>query len=105
MLTKPLVLLPGAEQSLQPAHRKPCPFRDSRLRSETLGKLQSIRDLASTSRPRGREALSQKSALQRELIEVNQIIQEMIALLRIEAGRYSISIRSDLTKGPRRAKL
>ena len=41
--------------------------------------------------------LFKKGALQRELIEVNQIIQEMIALLRIEAARYSITIHSELT--------
>jgi signal transduction histidine kinase len=43
--------------------------------------------------------LFKKGALQRELIEVNQTIQEMIALLRIEAARYSITIHSDLTNG------
>jgi PAS domain S-box-containing protein len=43
--------------------------------------------------------LFKKGALQRELIEVNQTIQEMIALLRIEAARYSITIHSDLTDG------
>jgi len=43
--------------------------------------------------------LFKKGALQRELIEVNQIIQEMIALLRIEAARYSITIQSELTNG------
>ena len=43
--------------------------------------------------------LFKKGALQRELIEVNQIIQEMIALLRIEAERYSITIHSELTDG------
>jgi PAS domain S-box-containing protein len=43
--------------------------------------------------------LFKKGALQRELIEVNQIIQEMIALLRIEAERYSITIHSELANG------
>src|SRR4051812_12766023 len=41
--------------------------------------------------------LFKKGALQRELIDVNQIIKEMIALLRIEATRYSITIHSQLT--------
>ena len=36
-------------------------------------------------------SLFKKGALQRESIEVNQVIQEMIALLRIEAARYSIT--------------
>ena len=31
---------------------------------------------------------------------MNQIIQEMIALLRIEAARYSITIHSELTNRP-----
>jgi PAS domain S-box-containing protein len=43
--------------------------------------------------------LFKKGALQRELIEVNQVIQEMIALLRIEAARYPITIHSELTNG------
>jgi signal transduction histidine kinase len=40
--------------------------------------------------------LFKKSALQRELIEVNQVVQEMIGLFRIEAARYPITIRSEL---------
>jgi PAS domain S-box-containing protein len=44
-------------------------------------------------------SLFKKGPLQQELIEVNQIIQEMIALLRTEAARYSIAIRSELTNG------
>jgi PAS domain S-box-containing protein len=44
-------------------------------------------------------SLFKKGPLQRESIEVNQVIQEMIALLRIEAARYSITIHSDLTNG------
>jgi PAS domain S-box-containing protein len=43
--------------------------------------------------------LFNKGALQRELIEVNQVIQEMIALLGNEAGRHSITIHSELTNG------
>jgi len=43
--------------------------------------------------------LFKKGTLQRELIEVNQVIQEMISLLRIEAARYSIAIHSELSDG------
>jgi PAS domain S-box-containing protein len=43
--------------------------------------------------------LFKKAAFQRELIEINQVIQEMIALLHSEAARYSITIRSELTNG------
>jgi PAS domain S-box-containing protein len=43
--------------------------------------------------------LFKKGALQRELIEVNQTVQEMIALLRSEAARYSITIHRELTNG------
>jgi PAS domain S-box-containing protein len=37
-----------------------------------------------------------KGASQRELLDVNEIVQEMIVLLHNEASRYSISIRSEL---------
>jgi C4-dicarboxylate-specific signal transduction histidine kinase len=37
-----------------------------------------------------------KNARQRELVDVNQLIREMIVLLRSEANRYSISIRTEL---------
>ena len=40
--------------------------------------------------------LFKKVAPQRERIDVNELIREMIVLLRNEAARYSISIRSDL---------
>jgi PAS domain S-box-containing protein len=40
--------------------------------------------------------LFKKVAQQRELVDVNELIREMIVLLRNEAARYSISIRSDL---------
>jgi PAS domain S-box-containing protein len=42
--------------------------------------------------------LFKKGALQHELVDVNQLIREMIVLLRNEAVRYSISIRSDLAE-------
>jgi signal transduction histidine kinase len=41
-------------------------------------------------------SLFQKGPLQRESLDVNGIIEEMIALLRNEASRYSISISSEL---------
>ena len=42
--------------------------------------------------------LFKKGALQRELVDVNVLIQEMIVMLRSEANRYSISIRIDLAE-------
>jgi PAS domain S-box-containing protein len=43
--------------------------------------------------------LFKKDALQRELVDVNELIREMIVLLRSEASRYSISIRTELAEG------
>ena len=40
--------------------------------------------------------LFQKSTPERELVDVNEVIREMIVLLRGEATRYSISIRTEL---------
>jgi PAS domain S-box-containing protein len=42
--------------------------------------------------------LFKKGALQRELVDVNEVIREMIVLLRGEANRYSISIRIELAE-------
>jgi PAS domain S-box-containing protein len=42
--------------------------------------------------------LFKKGALQRELVDVNDVIREMIVLLRGEATRYSISIRIELAE-------
>ncbi len=42
--------------------------------------------------------LFKKNALQRELVDVNEVIREMIVLLRSEANRYSISIRIELAE-------
>ena len=42
--------------------------------------------------------LFKKGGLQREVIDVNELIREMIVLLRNEAARYSISIGSDLAE-------
>src|SRR6202171_38554 len=44
-------------------------------------------------------SLFKKGALQRELVDVNELIGEMIVLLRSEASRYSISIRTELAEG------
>jgi C4-dicarboxylate-specific signal transduction histidine kinase len=40
--------------------------------------------------------LFKKGAPQRELVDVNEVIREMIVLLRGEATRYSISVRAEL---------
>jgi PAS domain S-box-containing protein len=42
--------------------------------------------------------LFKKGVLQRELVDVNELIQEMIVLLRGEVNRYSISIRTELAE-------
>ena len=42
--------------------------------------------------------LFKKGLSQREAVDINEIIQEMIALLRSEASRYSISIKHELTR-------
>src|ERR1700730_2123007 len=42
--------------------------------------------------------LFKKGALQREPVDVNEVIREMIVLLRSEANRYSISIRIELAE-------
>jgi len=41
-------------------------------------------------------SLYKKSAPQRELVDVNGIIQEMLALLKGEADRYSVAVRAEL---------
>jgi PAS domain S-box-containing protein len=43
-------------------------------------------------------SLFKKGALQRELVDVNEVIREMIVLLRSEADRYAISIRIELAE-------
>ena len=40
--------------------------------------------------------LFKKGTLERELVDVNELVQEMIVLLRSEATRHSISVRTDL---------
>src|SRR6266849_3450216 len=44
--------------------------------------------------------LFKKGAPQRELVDVNEVIREMIVLLRSEATRYSISVRTELAADP-----
>src|SRR5580692_5444913 len=44
-------------------------------------------------------SLFKKGALQRELVDVNELIGDMIVLLRSEANRYSISIGTKLAEG------
>jgi PAS domain S-box-containing protein len=43
-------------------------------------------------------SLFKKGALQRELVDINELIREMVVLLRSEAIRYSISIRTELAE-------
>ena len=42
--------------------------------------------------------LFKKGALQRQFVDVNELIREMIILLRSEASRYAISIRTELAE-------
>jgi PAS domain S-box-containing protein len=42
--------------------------------------------------------LFKKDALQRDFLDVNELIREMIVLLRSEANRYSLSIRTELAE-------
>src|ERR1700738_1989245 len=42
--------------------------------------------------------LFKKGSLQRELVDVNELAREMVILLRSEANRYSISIRTELAE-------
>jgi C4-dicarboxylate-specific signal transduction histidine kinase len=43
-------------------------------------------------------SLFKKDSPQRELVDVNELVREMIVLLRSEANRYSISIRTELAE-------
>jgi len=40
--------------------------------------------------------LFRRELLQRELVDVNELVREWLSLLRSEANRYSISIRTEL---------
>jgi PAS domain S-box-containing protein len=56
-----------------------------------------IKDVNRASEITGRiRSLFKKGEPQRELVDVNEVIREMIALLSGEAGRYSISIHTEL---------
>jgi C4-dicarboxylate-specific signal transduction histidine kinase len=46
----------------------------------------------------GISALYKKDGPQRELVDVNELVREMIVLLRSEVNRYSISIRTELAE-------
>jgi signal transduction histidine kinase/HAMP domain-containing protein len=70
--------------------------------------LQEARDAASRIVKDARRAadiisrirfLFQKGASEREAVDVNEVIREMIVLLRNEADRHSVSIRTDLVRG------
>jgi signal transduction histidine kinase len=57
-----------------------------------------VKDVARASEIIGRvRSLFKKDSLQREEVDINELIQEMIALLRGEASRHSISVHSDLS--------
>jgi PAS domain S-box-containing protein len=57
-----------------------------------------VKDVARASEIIGRvRSLFKKDSLQQEEVEINELIQEMIALLRGEASRHSISIHSDFS--------
>jgi PAS domain S-box-containing protein len=43
-------------------------------------------------------SLFKKETLQRELVDVNQVIREMVVLLNSDAARYSISMRTELSE-------
>jgi PAS domain S-box-containing protein len=67
--------------------------------------IQEARDAAIRSAKDGTRAaeiisrirlLFKKGITERELVDVNEVIREMIVLLRSEATRYSVSIRTDL---------
>ena len=44
-------------------------------------------------------SLFRKGPSQRDLVDVNEVIREMAAMLSNEASRYSVTIRTDLTEG------
>jgi signal transduction histidine kinase len=69
---------PDMEEAREAASRM---IKDATRAAETINSISS---------------LFKKGAPQRELVDVGELIQEMIVLLRSEANRYSISIRTDL---------
>jgi signal transduction histidine kinase len=69
---------PNVEEARQAASRT---IHDVRRAAESIDRARS---------------LFKKGELHRESLDVNEIIREMIGLLRSEAGRKSISIRTEL---------
>jgi C4-dicarboxylate-specific signal transduction histidine kinase len=72
---------PDWEEARQAASRV---VKDATRASEIISRIRS---------------LFKKGTQQRELVDVNEIIREMIVLLRSEATRYSISMRVELSGG------
>jgi PAS domain S-box-containing protein len=70
--------LPDLEEARQAASRV---SEDLRRASDIIGRIR---------------LLFKKSAPERKLVDVNEVIREMIVLLRDEANRFSISIRPDV---------
>jgi len=61
---------------------------------------RTIKDTSRAAEIVGRvRQLFKKGAPQRQLVDVNEVIREMVGLLRGEAARYSISIRTGLAAG------
>jgi C4-dicarboxylate-specific signal transduction histidine kinase len=65
--------------------------------SEAASRL--VNDVARAADIIGRiSSLFKKDAPQREFVDVNELVREMIVLLRSEANRYSVSIRTELAE-------
>jgi signal transduction histidine kinase len=61
--------------------------------------IRIVKDVTRAAEIIGRiSTLFKKGALQREVVDVNELIGEMIVLLRSEANRYLISIHTDLAE-------
>jgi PAS domain S-box-containing protein len=73
--------VPNLEEARAAAARS---VRDGRRAAEIISRIRS---------------LFKKGNPQRELVDVNEVIREMIALLRSEATRYSICVEPDLAAG------
>jgi signal transduction histidine kinase len=69
---------PNIEEAREAAMRV---VKDSRRAAEIIGNIRQ---------------LFKKGTPERELVDVNEIVQDMIILLRSEASRYSIAIHTDL---------
>jgi PAS domain S-box-containing protein len=84
----------NARTCLRWLHRDPPQIGEAR---ETLSRLVNDVNRAAGIIDRLRSFYS-KGAQQRELLDVNEVIEEMIVLLRNEANRYSIPMHSDLAR-------